>query len=138
MHWTGELYGFYTEKPIELVFNVFQKKSLEIGYKFDYFKNQNEEILLFYKDEKMLEYHLDNGYNTAINGEGCFCVEAKVVKLDGIASLFEFEGNSNFEPCDINLAFSKVFYYVLIVPDSIENSIFSAKIHELFHNILIE
>ncbi|HEY8957346.1 hypothetical protein [Chitinophaga sp.] len=136
MNWTGELYGFYSEKPIQEVFEAVKNKALEMPYKFDYNKTDIEETLLFYKDEAMLEYHLENGYNTELNGEGCFSLEAKTVKLDGIATLFEFEGASDFEPYDINLVFSRIYYYVLTVPDFIEESEFSKKIHAMFHQVL--
>ncbi|HWV67719.1 hypothetical protein [Chitinophaga sp.] len=136
MNWTGELYGFYTEKPIQEVFEILKNKASEMPYKFDYNKTDTEETLLFYKDQEMLEYHLENGYNTDLNGEGCFSVEAKTVKLDGIATLFEFEGLSDFEPYDINLVFSRISYYVLVVPDFIEESQFSKKIHTMFRQVL--
>lgn len=136
MNWTGELYGFYTEKPIQEVFEILKNKASEMPYKFDYNKTDIEETLLFYKDQEMLDYHLENGYNTDLNGEGCFSVEAKTVKLDGIATLFEFEGLSDFEPYDINLVFSRICYYVLVVPDFIEESEFSKKIHTMFRQVL--
>ncbi|ECP1342160.1 hypothetical protein FUT32_22920, partial [Salmonella enterica subsp. enterica] len=73
-----------------------------------------------------------------LDGEGCFCIEAKSTKLNGIATLFEIDNDSNFEPYDINLHFDNVFYYVLILPDLIENSDFCHNIHNLFINILDE
>lgn len=138
MNWTGQLYGFYTGMPIEKVFERLKEKAQEIGYKFNYSKYKEEENLLFYRNEEMLDFHLENGYNTSMNNEGCFSIEAKIVKLDGIATLFEFDGIADFEPYDINLVFGKTFYYVLTVPDLIENSTFSKKIHHLFHDILME
>jgi len=136
MNWTGELYGFYTEKPIHEVFQTLRNKALEMAYTWDYSKSDNEENLFFYKDEEMLQHHQENGYNTDRNGAGCFSVEARKVKLDGIATLFEFEGHSDFEPYDINLAFSQVYYYVLVLPDFIEASEFSNEIHTAFRQIL--
>ncbi|BDR57629.1 hypothetical protein [Xylocopilactobacillus apicola] len=71
-----------------------------------------------------------------LEGEGRFCVEAKRVNLHGIASLFEFEGKSDFELYDINLSFDNIFYYVLVVPDPIENSDFCLKIHDMIKRVL--
>lgn len=137
MNWTGQLYGFYTEKPIQKIFEALKEKASDISYNFNYHINNSEETLLFFKNEAMLNYHLENGYNTEIHGEGCFSVEAKTVKLDGVASLHEFEGLSDFEPYDINLVFNKTYYYVLTVPDFIEASDFSRKIYTMFRQILL-
>ncbi|WP_323869438.1 hypothetical protein [Xenorhabdus szentirmaii] len=84
----------------------------------------------------MLEHHLEVGYNTDIDGQGCFCIEARIVNLHGIASLFEFETQSDFEPYDINLLLDNVFYYVLVIPDFIENSTFCFKIHRFLSMLL--
>ncbi|BDR55710.1 hypothetical protein [Xylocopilactobacillus apis] len=133
---TGILYGFYTTKPIELVFELLKAEAQNINYHFEYNHFQDEKSLLFYKSQEMLDYHLNNGYNLDLEGEGCFCVEAKRVNLHGIASLFEFEGKSDFEPYDINLSFDNIFYYVLVVPDIIENSDFCLKIHDMIKRVL--
>lgn len=84
----------------------------------------------------MKDYHLEYGYNLNLNGEGCFGIEAKRTKLNGIATLFEFENDSNFEPYDISLHLDDVFYYILVLPDLIENSSFCKRVHEMFVNIL--
>jgi hypothetical protein len=135
--WTGELYGFYTEKPINRVFNIIKEYANSIGYEYEYSSQEREEYLFFYKDEKMYEYHLEHGYNIDINGIGCFSIEAKNTKMDGIATLIKFEGYPNLEPIDINLVFNDVFYYVLVVPCLIENSPFAKKIYDVFHNALL-
>ena len=44
--------------------------------------------------------------------------------------------NLTLKPYDINLVFEAIEYYVLIVPDIIEDSTFSKKIHGMFSNIL--
>ena len=130
--WTGSLYGFYSNAPIKEVFSSMQKEASRLGYEFEQNSYNGEESLLFYKNKDMLDYHMEHGYNTDIEGEGCFCVEAKVVSLSGVASLFEFDGDSSFEPYDINFLFNKIYYYVLIVPDFIEKSAFSLKIYQTF------
>lgn len=134
--WTGEMYGFYTNKPISKIFEAIKNEVMSIGYHYEYNSYGGEESLLFYKDKNMLDHHLDVGYNTDLSGQGCFCIEAKIVNLHGVASLFEFESKSDFEPYDINLMLDNIFYYVLIVPDFIDKSEFCSKIHHLFVDVI--
>lgn len=134
--WTGEMYGFYTNKSISNIFETLKNEVKSIGYHYKYNSYGKEESLLFYKDNIMLNHHLDVGYNTDLGGQGCFCVEAKVVNLHGIASLFEFESKSDFEPYDINLILDNIFYYVLIIPNFIEKSYFCAQIHQLLIDVI--
>ncbi|EOW7639072.1 hypothetical protein ACO0LQ_004241 [Salmonella enterica] len=136
--WSGVMYGFYTNKSIDDVFSSWDKKIASINYKYKKDIFRDEEFLFFYKNDEMKNYHLEQGYNLDLDGEGCFCIEAKNTKLNGIATLFEFDNDSDFEPYDINLHFDNVFYYVLILPDLIENSNFCQDIHSLFINILDE
>ncbi len=136
--WTGVMYGFYTNKLIDDVFSSLIKKIASINYKYKQDSFRDEEFLFFYKNDEMQDYHLENGYNLDINGEGCFGVEAKNTTLNGIATLFEFDNDSDFEPYDINLHFDNVFYYVLVLPEAIENSNFCQNIYNLFINILNE
>ena len=136
--WSGVMYGFYTNKSIEDVFLLLDKKTASINYKHNRDSIRGEDFLFFYKNDEMLNYHLENGYNLDIDGKGCFCIEAKPTKLNGIATLIEFDNNSNFEPFDINLHFDHVFYYVLTLPDFIENSVFCQQLHDLFVSILDE
>ncbi len=136
--WTGELYGFYTEKPIEKVFNLVKEYAKSIGYEFEYNHYEDGEYLFFYKDKRMYNYHLEHGYNADLDEKGCFSIEAKSTRIDGTATLFKFEGCPNLDPVDINLVFNNVFYYTLIVPYLIENSPFSEKIYNIFHGILLK
>lgn len=136
MELTGNLYGFYSNKPISNIFKDLNDYAKSINFKFQQSSFEEYENILFYKDEIMLEYHSEKGYNTELEGEGCFHVEAKKTKLKGMATLFEFEGEANFEPFDINLAFTEVYYYVLTIPHFIENDKFSQQIHTSLLNIL--
>lgn len=136
MNWTGQLYGFYTEKQISQVFERLQENAVLINYQSNYHQYTGEQTLLFYKDEEMLKLHSELGYNTRLNGEGCFSVEAKMVNLDGVATLFEFEGESDFEPYDINLVFQHLSYFVLVVPGLVEECVFSWKVAEMMRKAL--
>lgn len=136
--WSGVMYGFYTNKSIDSVFSLWNEKITSINYKYKRDCFRDEEFLFFYKNDEMKNSHLENGYNLDVDGEGCFCIEAKNTKLNGIATLFEFDNDSDFEPYDINLHFDNVYYYVLILPDLIDNSDFCQSIHSLFINILDE
>lgn len=134
--WTGIMYGFYTEKSIPDIFEAFKNEVNKMNYLYVLQENGEEKVLFCYKNNEMLDYHLENGFNTDLNSQGCFSVEAKNVNLHGIASLFEYEGRSDFEPYDINLALNNIYYYVLIVPDFIGRSDFSKHIHGIFNCIL--
>jgi hypothetical protein len=136
MELTGELYGFFSNKEIAAVLEEMKKYAESINYKFEIDSFEGEENLFFYKDENMMHYHEENGYNTDLNGEGCFNLEAKKVKLNGIAKLFEFDGKSDFRPYDINLAFSQVYYYLLTIPHFKQEDEFSRKIHDTILGIL--
>lgn len=133
--WTGELYGFYTNKPTESIFS-FLNEILKINYLYEYNSYNNEESLFFINDKNMLLHHEDICYNLDIDNKGYFCIEAKIVNLHGIAKLFEFKSESNFGPYDINIQLDDIFYYVLVLPDFIENSQFCSDIHSLFVNNL--
>ncbi|MBO9202436.1 MULTISPECIES: hypothetical protein [Niastella] len=138
MELTGEMYGFYSNRELPVVFEELKKFAESIGYKFNIHTFHEWENIFFYKDEQMLQYHDEKGYNTALNGEGCFGIEAKKnTKLIGIATLFEFEGDSNFDPHDINLVLNHVNYYLLVIPDIIEEDEFSKKIHNAVRSILL-
>jgi hypothetical protein len=136
MELTGALYGFYSNKALPAVLEEFKKYAESIAFNFDLDSFEGSENIFFYKDETMLEYHDEKGYNTELNGEGCFYIEAKKTKLIGIAKLFEFEGKSDFNPIDINLALTQVYYYLLTIPHIIEEDAFSGKIHHSLQSIL--
>jgi hypothetical protein len=135
--WTGARYGFYTEKPIAQVFGALQRAAAALGYRCDRSAYADEQWLLFYKDEEMLGRHMREGYGVGDGGEGCFGVEAKPARLHGKASLFEFEGRADFEPCDIHLVFDEVFYYLLVVPGLLEDCSFSRQVHALFKDVVV-
>lgn len=134
--WTGVMYGFYSNKSIAEVFPLWIEKSSHINYKVQRDFYRDTDFLFCYKNDEMNNYHLEYSYNLDLNGEGCFGIEAKRTKLNGIATLFEFENDSDFEPYDINLHLDDIFYYVLVLPDSIENSSFCKSVHKMFVNIL--
>lgn len=138
MELTGQLYGFYSNKKISSVFEELKKYAKSTDYLCEHNTYDDEESLFFFKDEEMKQYHEEEGYNTDQKSQGCFCVEAKMTKLDGISTLFEFEGSSDFDPIDINLVFTKVYYYVLTVPHFLENDKFSKTIFDSMHRILMK
>lgn len=138
MEWTGNMYGFYTDKSVDDVWFSLIKKLSSINYKYEQSSFRDEEFLFCYKNDEMRDYHENHGYNLDLQGEGCFLIEAKSTQLNGIATLFEVDNASDFEPYDINLQFNQVFYYVLVLPDLIENSKFCHDIHSMFIKILHE
>ncbi len=134
--WTGILYGFYSNKPINEVFSLLKKEMGKINYQSNYYSAMDETSLFFFKDKNMFEHHLNNGYNIDMDGMGCFSVEAKNADLHGLATLFEYEDKSDFEPYDINLNFNNIFYYVLVLPEIVESSKFCLTLYNEFKKIL--
>lgn len=135
MEWTGYLYSFYSDKPIPEVFDRFAEAVNLLGYKCEQSVQFGEQVLFCFKDEQMLDYHLENGYNTDINGEGCFSIESKIAELNAVASMSEFEGKSDFYPMDIYLHLKSVYYYRLVLPEDIDSP-FSKKVFDLFRSSL--
>ena len=138
--WTGCWYGFYSNKPIDIVFFEWRKKMSAINYNYEYstYKEKGDEFLFCYKSDQMYEYHLEHGYNIEMQGEGCFMIQAKKAHLKGKATLFEFDDKSMCDPYDINLRFNSLYYYVLVLPEEPENSSFSQKINNFLISILDE
>jgi hypothetical protein len=136
MEWSGTYYYFYSNKSIQILFELLKAEASKIDFLHEYSIWDNEESLFFFKNKEMYDYHMNNGYNSDISGEGCFCVQAKMTHLNGVASLFEFDGSKDFDPQEINLVFDKLFYYVLIVPNPINECGFSSKINEIFSNAI--
>ncbi|RPE13202.1 hypothetical protein EGT74_06635 [Chitinophaga lutea] len=136
MDLSGVLYGFYSNKEMSVVFDELKKVAESIQYVFQLDAFDEYDNMLFSKDENLLLLHYEKGYNTELAVEGCFHIEAKKTKLHGIARLLEFEGKSDFEPFDINLAFTTVYYYVLTVPHFTEQNAFSKKIYDSLSRVL--
>jgi len=131
---TGEFYPFYSEKPIGDVFFLLKKRMSEIGYSScqEHGQNDGEEVVFFYKNEEMLKHYDENGYSLDINGQGCFCIEARNANLYCTASLYEFDDKSGPDPYPANLAFENIFHYFLVLPDFIEESEFCKLIFDSF------
>ncbi len=133
---TGVFYGFYSNKSIDIVFDALKRKIVEMGYLYRYNKFKEEESLFAYRNSAMLQQHEKEGYNLDKNNEGCFCIEAKKVNLNGKALLTKLDEYSGFDPYEIELLFNNIYYYFLILPESVENSDFCAKIKNDLTNVI--
>lgn len=131
--WTGVMYSFYSNKNEGDVMPLFCEFMQELAFKCKKTTFKTDKFWFFYKNAEMIHMHNECGYNLNMNGEGCFSIEAKRTKLHGMANLFEFEGEKNFEPYDINLRMDDVFYYMLLLPSEIDKSIFCRSIYEKFN-----
>ena len=91
MEFTGAFYPFYSDKPIEIVVQKMLDFAKSIGYQWEYFNQEEYDHrgYFFWKNKKMLTLHDEKGYNTLINGEGCFCLELKETNLNCGAKYFE-------------------------------------------------
>ena len=139
MEFTGAFYPFYSDKPIEIVVQKMLDFAKSIGYQWEYFNQEEYDHrgYFFWKNKKMLTLHDEKGYNTLINGEGCFCFELKETNLNCGAKYFEFEQ----EPYDsfyndFYCIFSKVYYYYLVLPEAIDENNFSLKVFNTLREIL--
>lgn len=133
MMWTGELYYFYSDSEVSDVFKRFKLFAESIGYQFEEVSFDDSESLFFFKDKAMSDYHLEKGYNTDMNGLGCFSVEAQRVKSDFGVTLDPLE---NCESTHVKLVFNDLPYYVLVLPGTIEESEFSKMIYDEFNKLL--
>lgn len=138
MEFTGALYGFFCNIPIDNVFARFTEKAQSMGYFFEESVVADEQVLFFYKNQQMLDYHLEHGYNTDLYNEGCFCVESKQSSLRSMASLFEYDnrGRKQVYPMDYSINIPDLYYYRLVLPDFLENSPFAAHIYNIFDSIV--
>lgn len=140
MDWTGYLYSFYSNKKIESVFDKFIT-ILANNFNFQVDRNyyDDEFCLLAYKDENMRQEHDKLGYHLNKDGLGCIGVEAKPVStFNSIAMLHTFDDKNDFEPYDINIVLNDISYFLLVLPESIDDSSFSKNIFEDFRKILLE
>lgn len=108
----------------------------QLGFTHDYIEFNDEKNILFYRDSAMLDSHLENGYHLDHNGEGCFGIESKNISMNHIATLHTFDTLNDFDPYDINLIFKDAYYYLLVLPEPVETSPFSARILRLFSCVL--
>ena len=136
MEFTGDFYYFYSDKPLNSVLVQFLGQVQEIGFQVEQSELFGEKCLFCFENQEMYDHHLEQGYNIDLDNKGCFTVEAKETSLNGSASLYEFEGKSDFEPQSIQLVIQQIYYYRLILPAAIESSSFSKKIYDLFISIL--
>ena len=108
----------------------------QLGITHDYIEFNDERDILFYRDSAMLASRLENGHHLNHNGEGYFGIESKNISMNHIATLHTFDTLNDFDPYDINLIFKYAYYYLLVLPESIEESPFSATIFRLFSCVL--
>ena len=136
--WTGgELYGFYTSgDPKTIIDSILDHFSRNFGYQAEHGSYEGEESFLFFENQEMMDHHLDNGYNLDLGGKGCFCIEQSMVDLDGTASLFELDGESNFQPFEIALVLDDLCYLRLVLPAPRDESEFCRDIYNSLRIIL--
>ena len=133
----GEFYRFHPDKDIETTLEKMIKSvGSQLGFTHDYIEFNDEKNILFYRDPAALDSHLENGYHLDHNGEGCFGIESKNISMNHVATLHTFDTLHDFDPYDINLIFKDAYYYLLVLPEPVETSPFSARILRLFSCVL--
>jgi hypothetical protein len=94
----------------------------------------NERIWLFFAENKENMEQEDKGYELDEKGEGCFSIIAtKLSVIDQVYAVIDPKRNISSE---IRLAQTDLWSYTLILPDLIENNIFSKTIYESIRTIL--
>ena len=131
MDWTGSLYFIDTNKCGKWVLENL-KQCFHEKYHYTFQDNSDEEwdYLLFYRDKKMLNHHLEKGYNDDMDGKGCFGIEAKNVDLKAIATITEYEGKPVDVLADTVLFFENIYHITLVLPGDIEDTPFSKNIYD--------
>lgn len=127
--WTGNLTIFYSNRPIhELARDLVSCFRESFGYQVELDPLGNGLGFLFYRDKQMLDHHLEAGFNVDREGCGCVGVEVDEVDFDARLSLFEFEGESDFEPYEVSMMLSGVLHITLVLPASADDNAFCSKV----------
>lgn len=121
MEFTGYYYSLYFEKSIDKIISKLKK----LNYMCNITNSADENTFFFYKNEEMYSCHLENGYNTDINNEGCFCLETKTLDMNGTANWIDYPDIPFY--VDIK----NINYIFLILPDRIDNSNFCKNIYNI-------
>jgi hypothetical protein len=134
MEITGSDYTFLTNIGPEFVEPLFVKKieSCWVLPIIEEFERTNDELELFFaKDAEMNRLHEENGFSLGQDGQGCFmfCAERfRLLQCD--AKLFNVASPDDMEGRTRSRTFlTNVWEYSLVLPDLIEDSPFSQKIH---------
>lgn len=94
--------------------------------------NPNEKIDFFFcKDEKMSDFHDENGYSINASGEGCFYVIVIFIEQFNANVTIEKEienshGDFNRDPYDAIIAFNSIYEYTIVTPDDPSEDEFSS------------
>lgn len=139
-YFTGVDYLLYSKNDNRQVFNRLNEEMTKLGFSPKEKEEKPEEryISAFYaKDEAMLEYHYKNGYNTDLNGEGCFLLYSGIEKLEKPLIVAD--------TLDVKNDFAQYawfpgtyFYFSLTLPGDIEDNGFSKRIFDILIKLLEE
>ncbi len=137
MEWTGELYGFYSNKSHEEMRQELLTLLDDMKYETEFFETGLEEWSYFYyQNTAMREYHLEHGYNTSLNGLGCSSLDVSKTKLRGTFEMLEFEESAFESMHETTFVFSVVYYYLLVVPHNISECEFSNAVYNGLKKVL--
>ncbi|BAV06256.1 hypothetical protein SAMN05421788_106323 [Filimonas lacunae] len=133
-------YKFYSNISNTVIAERFNQFVKDMGYQIELSnadKSEEESLFRFYyKNEEMLSYHEENGYNTDLNGEGCFSLSSEAETLNEefiVADTLDIE--TGFSQ-SVKFVFGKSYSYLLSVPDIIEEDPFSKKIFDGLYQII--
>lgn len=127
--WTGYPTIIYTNRPLlELAKDLMACFRDTFGYQMEVDRLGNGLGFLFYRDKDMLDHHLDAGFNVDRAGRGCVGIEMDEVDVYARLSLFEFEGESDFDPYDVGMMLSGVLHVTVVLPATTQENMFSSQV----------
>ncbi|WP_164162022.1 hypothetical protein [Stenotrophomonas maltophilia] len=127
--WTGYPTIIYTNRPLlDLAKDLMACFRDTFGYQMEVDRLGNGLGFLFYRDRDMLDHHLDVGFNVDRAGRGCVGIEVDEVDFYARLSLFEFEGESDFDPYDVGMMLSGVLHVTVVLPAATEENTFCSQV----------
>ena len=138
MDFTGIEYLLYSNKDNSSVMDEFKKRMCSIGYNLierEEDKAQDYLSYFFAKNKEMLDLHLEIGYNTNLNSEGCVYLYSGVELLN---NPFIVPETMNLKKRHFQYVWfpGRYYYYMITLPGDIEKDEFSRKIFNFLKEIL--
>ena len=142
--YTGEDHVVFSNKPATWVKQHFVKKIKEMWrepiVEEDYDSTKDRLEIFFSKDELMSVIHEEKGYNTDLNGEGCFLFISTKKELlwSEVVILKEIRPNDNRDEFDAELILHDSWSYTLVLPGTIDKNHFSKYVYDTLISVLIQ
>lgn len=128
----GTEYVFYSDKSSSFLSDLVDSIAERLDYSYTLDPDPEYDVdKFFFKNEDMYELHLEEGFNTKMNGQGGFWKQVKRDKIFGLATLEESFIGEQFDPHTINLYIDNISMIHLTVPDIYQDCQFSKMIYSM-------